>query len=751
MWSLGMTDPDREPPGLVGLLRVGGADFPLVEALLDGVVVADTSGSIVYANRAVETLLGWSPEMLCGQPVTVLIPARLRPAHLSAFATFAAGGPGRLIGHPLRLPALTARGDEAPIELLLSSLPRPGGDRLVVATLRDATERFDLERQNHVVEGLLALLAEAPDDPGPRLVEVIAESLECDAGVLWIVGADGITLRCREYWQRQGDDVGPFAAATAASAFTAGFDLPGRVLAGRGPIWITDLGLDPDFCRAHAAETVGLRSGFAFSIRAPTGVIGVLELFTGTRTEPDEALLASTAVIGRRLGDIWLHVEAERERAQLHADLRSTQAAQQDLLRAQHFLLHAARVLAEAGDYAEALNRLAAVAVPVLADLCLIDVAADDGTVVRMAARHADPAKQAVVDELRRAYPPDPNGTHPGVEVIGSGQSRWSSDMSEDFLRATTRDERHLALVRQLGFTSYMSVPLTFGGTVLGALTLVSAGSGRHFEAGDLVLAEELAGHAAAVIDRARRHDREREAAHTLQRSLLPDKLPQLAGIAAAARYLPGSAGAEVGGDWYDVIRLPDGGVGLVIGDVAGHDMGAAAEMGQLRNALRAYAVGHDSPSVVLHELRRFCDLVGIERIATVAYLTLSPVTGQLRVASAGHVPPLVRRLSGTVEILNVESAPPLGIESASPTEVETYLAPGEVVVLVTDGLVERRTADLGAGLDRLSRAVMAAQTEGPEMLCDLIVDALVESGGRGDDIALLVVERLRGQGGLDP
>lgn len=735
---------DRNAEGAyaLGVLRLPGTDVPLVEALLDGVVVADTAGAIIYANRTVEAMLGWPPSVLQGQPVTVLIPPRLRGAHQSAFAAFAAGGPPRLVGRPLRLPALTVHGAEVPIELLLSTLPLRSGGRLVVATLRNAAERVDLERHSQVAEGLLALLATGPDGLGPRLVEVVAESLDWDAGALWTIDPDGVALRSREFWHRPAVDVAAFASATAMSTFTIGVGLPGRVLADREPTWIADLELDPNFPRAAAAEAAGLRSGFAFPVLAGSRVIGVLELFARQRREPDDALLASMGVLGQRLGEILAHAEAERERERRLDELRSAQAAQHDLLRTQHFLLGAARVLAEAADYTEALDRLAAVAVPLLGDLCLIDVLADDGNLIRMVARHADPAKQPIVEELRERYTPDPNGAHPSVDVIRTGRSRWSSEMSDDFLRATTRDDHHFALVRELEFTSYVSVPLIAGERALGSLTLVSAGSGRRFGESDLALAEELAGNAAAVIDRARRHDRQREAAHTLQRSFLPDELPLLAGAAAAARYLPGTEGEEVGGDWYDVIPLAHGAVGLAIGDVAGHDMGAAAEMGQLRNVLRGYAVRDDSPATVLHELRRFCEVVGIERIATVTYVWLSPGTGRLRMASAGHFPALIRRVTGAVEMMELSPAPPLGLESSPSRETEAHLERGDAVVLFTDGLVERRGAHPDDGLNMLTDTVASAPAGEPEALCDLIIERVVEPGARDDDVALLVVVR---------
>ncbi len=209
----------------------------------------------------------------------------------------------------------------------------------------------------------------------------------------------------------------------------------------------------------------------------------------------------------------------------------------------------------------------------------------------------------------------------------------------------------------------------------------------------------------------------------------------------AAARYLPGTAGAEVGGDWYDVIPLDGGAVGLAIGDVAGHDLAAATEMGQLRNALRAYAFRDDSPSTVLDELRRFYEMAGIERIATVTYLWLAPSTGEVRMASAGHLPPVVQRASGQVEVAVISPAPPLGVPSPPPTETTMDLGPGDTILLLTDGLVETRTAGLDDGFERLALALTEIGDAGPEALCDRVIGCMVPPGERRDDVALLAVK----------
>ena len=161
-------------------------------------------------------------------------------------------------------------------------------------------------------------------------------------------------------------------------------------------------------------------------------------------------------------------------------------------------------------------------------------------------ARHADPARQPLVDELGRDYPPDPDGHHPSVAVIRTGRSSWSATIDDEFLRATSRDEHHFRLTKDLGFTSYMSVPLISDGDALGAVTLVFAGSGRRFGPDDLALAEELAAQVAAVVAKERRYEAEHRTAHLLQARLLPPTLPDVPGVEVAVRYLPGTQGAEV-------------------------------------------------------------------------------------------------------------------------------------------------------------------------------------------------------------
>jgi serine/threonine-protein kinase RsbW len=240
----------------------------------------------------------------------------------------------------------------------------------------------------------------------------------------------------------------------------------------------------------------------------------------------------------------------------------------------------------------------------------------------------------------------------------------------------------------------------------------------------------------AAVAGKARRLEQEHLAAHTLQASLLPATLPAITGLTIAVRYLPASSGAEVGGDWYDVVSLPHGHAGLAVGDVAGHDIGAAAAMGALRSAARAL-IGHSrGPAELLSLLQHSWDHLGIAHMATCMVAWLDPTTGHLRLASAGHPPPLTVGPDGA-GYLQVDPSPPLGSPPAAVSEHSFQLTPGTVLLFYTDGLIERRSAPLGPGMDRLLEVAAGAPRD-PESLCDRLLDELGRD--RNDDVALLAV-----------
>jgi PAS domain S-box-containing protein len=237
-------------------------------------------------------------------------------------------------------------------------------------------------------------------------------------------------------------------------------------------------------------------------------------------------------------------------------------------------------------------------------------------------------------------------------------------------------------------------------------------------------------------------YEQEHRIAETLQRSLLPEKLPEIEGLELAARYLPASSETAIGGDWYDAMELPDGRVALVVGDVVGHGLRAAAVMGQLRTAFRAYSQVETSPADVVARLNRLVMAGGEEAMATVLYLVLDRDTGELAFTNAGHPPPLVLEPGGPRFLEGGRSVPVGATEAAAFREGVDAMPPGSTLLLYTDGLVERRDVPLE---DRLARLAAVAGAAGGEVedVCGRVVEGVLGAAETGDDVALLAVRPL--------
>ncbi len=313
--------------------------------------------------------------------------------------------------------------------------------------------------------------------------------------------------------------------------------------------------------------------------------------------------------------------------------------------------------------------------------------------------------------------------------------------MSDEFLRLTSRDERHYSILKQLGFTSYMTVPLRLRNEkVLGTVTLVSAGSGRRFSEKDLGLAEQLAKQVSAVVFRARAYDRERRISHELQRNLLPDAIPDIDGWQVAARYLPAAVGFEVGGDWYDVVPLADGLVAFVVGDVEGHDLGAAKIMSRLRHTLGMLVLEERAPGPALERLNRMT-LAGMgERLATALVGVLDTARGKVTLSSAGHPSPVLVRSGQAIE-LPVPPGPPLGVQPCHYKDHDFDLADA-CLVMFTDGLVERRSARLDERLSLLESSLRTSPSTDPDRIADDVIEAMTADELPSDDIVVLTARR---------
>ncbi len=291
-----------------------------------------------------------------------------------------------------------------------------------------------------------------------------------------------------------------------------------------------------------------------------------------------------------------------------------------------------------------------------------------------------------------------------------------------------------------LGLHSVLVVPLLSADEPIGVLVFGYSGSGRRYGRDDIGLAREIAGRVAPAVEDAMRFERELATAEALQRSLLPDQLPELQDADLATRYVPGGVGLKVGGDWYDAVPLRDGRVMLVIGDVVGHGVRAAASMGKLRNVLQYSALDGLAPAAVLARLNAyFCALVDSD-MATLLIAEYDPEHRRIRYSSAGHPPAMLRMPDGTVEALEGGRSMPLcATDQAQYHEAEHDLPPGSMLVLYTDGLIERRGESLDVGLDRLAEVLRTAPDAVEDVADRLLLDFLADDAP-ADDVALLCV-----------
>ena len=294
-------------------------------------------------------------------------------------------------------------------------------------------------------------------------------------------------------------------------------------------------------------------------------------------------------------------------------------------------------------------------------------------------------------------------------------------------------------ILREKGIVSLLGVPLIVEGELIGVLHVGSL-TPRAFGQAELRVLQMASARAAPAIEHARLSaalQHEHDVSMLLQRSLLPKRLADIVGVNVATRYLP--AREEVGGDWYDVFELPRGRVGIVIGDVVGHGISAAALMGRLRTALHSYAIEGHGPGRTLELVDRFVQSLNESAMATAAYAVFDTYTSALHYATAGHLPPVVIS-DGEARVLDVTPAPPLGaFPYGRCLEHELSLESGEILLLYTDGLVERRGVPLIAGIEALATAVQGATTA--EEACASAVADLVPLVGLSDDAAIVSLQ----------
>ena len=730
---------ERAPRGR--LVDLGSEILDRVDA---AVLVVDLRGFVLYANSYCGHLYGRTPEELLGDQS-----ARFMIEPLSD-ETRSQIGARIMRGESWEGDFAVMRSDDRIVEVHSVNSPVFDDAGAVSGVISLA---FDVTAERATKEQLRQMLAMAQilRDVGQTLVsELNAERVMqtvTDAARRLAGASVGAFLRTR------GDDLavaalsGRVTAPAVGHIVVAGAVELQHALGEPKPSRIDDL-CDGEHDPGLIEDVVTIATGRARScviapVRSRTGkVVGGMVL---AHTEPDRF----TPVDAQMLGDIAEQAGIVLDIASIFRAAEREIAARKRAEEVQRFLAETSALLSWSLDYPESYERLARLCVPFLADLCLIDVA-DNGGIRRRAAVHAESEHAELARLLETQFAPDPFGPHPAASVVQGGSSEMAEEMTDEFLRATTRSEEHYQVVKALDFTSYMCVPLTARGRNLGALTLVSAGSGRHFDGSDLALAEELARRAGLALDNARLFAERDHVARALQSSLLPPLLPSIPGVRLAARYRAAGEGNEVGGDFYDVFQVGRSAWTLVLGDVSGKGPEAAAIAGLARHTLRAVAMQQRAPRrllAALHETLAHGEGQGEFCTVCCALLQASPQRAggaRLTIACAGHPPPVVRRADGGVE-LAASTGPLLGLPLREMRfRQQTFdLAAGDTVVMYTDGVTEahHRTQEL-FGEERLMETIRTAPTD-VDGIADSILDAVTSYGPSDprDDVAVIVVQ----------
>ncbi|MFI7082153.1 SpoIIE family protein phosphatase [Streptomyces anulatus] len=708
-------------------------------------VVLDAESTVIGWSPAAAELLGYGPSDVLGRPLTAFLSVRPAGGTLPAEASAAAGpgpGPPSLVGHEIRV-ARTRDGRELLVATATCPLPGAAGasgpgtpDRIMVAAEVEALLHW--ESRIALLQGL------ATQSPVGLAI------YDTDLRLSWSNTA---------YEREMGQPLAAFRGKRAEELYGAGsFVTPGypHTLAG---------------VMRQVLDTGEPVLDLHFRGQPPS--------------DPGRDHLWSCAYY--RLEDAHGHTLGVCEDA---FDITDRYRVQERLT----LLVEAGRRIGTALDVATTAEEIAEVAVPDFAATVRVD--ATRAAVTGETAAVGSPADMSLLRVAERSAPgsgtPDPGlpgngptGNGPTATARGpAGPGGTNSPGSPGGTGGTggpggprqpyppvdyppgSPQSRSLSSGGLVLDEGTLVVPLRTGGGILGLVTFDRGegpdASGRTpgpdrattFDNGEVALADELAARAAVCIDNARRYTRERTASLALQRQLLPHHLPPQSAVETAYRYLPADDVTGVGGDWFDVIPLSGTRVGLVVGDVVGHGLQAAATMGRLRTSVRAFAQLDMAPDELL---TRLDDLVGqpaedwsdacggavetfdVTTGATCLYAVYDPVSRRCVMARAGHLPPAVVGPGGEVSFPDLPAGPPLGLGGLPFESMEIDLPVGSLLALFTDGLVEARDHDVGRGLDTLGR-VLGDRSASLEELCDRTVSELVPGGTSADDTALLLV-----------
>jgi PAS domain S-box-containing protein len=474
---------------------------------------------------------------------------------------------------------------------------------------------------------------------------------------------------------------------------------------------------------------------------------GTLVSFVGVQTDVTERVRVEHERESAFAAETSARREAELARSIAEQARSDAEQAQSDAERAQSrlaLMAEATSTLIATLDMTELLDRLAGLCVPRLADWAFVTLLDDFGEVREFAARHRD-GRDDELQEFAALHVLHLGPGSPSRRSMASSRPVLLDDLPPDVLAEVFTYPGALERFQQLGGSQVLTVPMVARRRTLGAIALIRADAERRFTQDDVDLAADLGGRAALAIDNVRLYRQEHAVADTLQRSLLPE-LPVVAGIESAAHYISASTAADVGGDFYDLLDLPDGSVGIAVGDVVGHDVAAAAAMGHLRGVLRAvvWEAEDADPGAVLARVDRLVQGLRVASLATMVWArAVRPVRAgapwRVHVANAGHPPVMLRSPNGAVRILGEVTGLLVGVDHSTHRETVALDVPsGSTMIAYTDGLIERPGRDLDQGVHELCERIIAAPaTASPRELCDAAVSGALD---HRDDVALIAV-----------
>ncbi|MDP9465858.1 MAG: SpoIIE family protein phosphatase [Actinomycetota bacterium] len=509
------------------------------------------------------------------------------------------------------------------------------------------------------------------------------------------------------------------------------------VVATAQPLVVTDARLDPRVQDNLAIPDLGVIAYLGVPLTdSEDNVLGSLcAIDQVPRSWNDDDLAAMLDLAAACSSELRLRIEADRARAALNRVAVLAQVTQ---------------AVSSTLDPQQTIERLARLVVPFLADWCTVHVADEAGRVQRAASQHRDSPLAAAVGAFAaaQAIVLDPNAP---TRIVLRTEEALLLDRDpqgvQDALSRGVDDDAVAGVCADLACASVLVVPLRSRDGAVGVLTLGRGADRPPFGETAIHDAMDLGRRAGLALHHAQMYRRQRHYAESLQRSMLT-RLPEPDHLHVVARYVPAAKEAQVGGDWYDSFLQPDGGTMIVVGDVTGHDIAAAAMMGQLRNLLRGTAYDRDeAPAAVLSRVDRALQGLQVETLATVllARVEQTPADRQqglrrLRWSNAGHLSPALLRANGVVELLDRPSDLLLGLDPKFPrSDHEIVLEPDDTVLLYTDGLVERRDSPLEHGLARLRQSLGALAGLPLDRLCDELISRIVPAEA-DDDVAIVAV-----------